>query len=86
METTLDDLGKVSILNDFPIRIGDRLLPGCGVPTNGMIDEVYMFGKALSANEVEQVYQAKGIDQVIAVQPQAKLAATWGSIKSDYVR
>ena len=87
MTLALDDLGEVSILNDFPFRIGDRLIPGCGVPANGAIDEVLVIKKALSAVEVALLHQAGGISQVIAaVQPQGKLATTWSAMKSGFAR
>lgn len=46
----------------------------------GIIDEVMIYNKALSAGEVEQIFEAKGLP----VQPQGKLAARWGEIKTSF--
>ena len=43
----------------------------------GIIDEVLIYNRALSANEVRQVFNAKGLP----VKPQDKLAIRWGQIK-----
>ncbi len=44
----------------------------------GIIDEVVIYNRAISANEVTQLYAAEGL----LVQPQGKLATRWGQIKS----
>lgn len=44
----------------------------------GLIDEVFIYNKALSAKEVKQNFQAKGL----AVAPAGKLATRWGQIKN----
>ena len=46
----------------------------------GIIDEVLIYNKALSANEVKQVFEAQGLP----VEPQGKLAARWGQIKASF--
>ena len=46
----------------------------------GIIDEVMIYSKALSADEVEQIFEAEGLP----VQPQGKLATHWGQIKSTF--
>ena len=46
----------------------------------GIIDEVLIYNKALSADEVEQIFEAEGLP----VQPQGKLATRWGQIKSAF--
>lgn len=43
----------------------------------GIIDEVVIYNKALSANQVKQLFAAEGLP----VQPQGKLATRWGDIK-----
>ncbi len=47
----------------------------------GIIDEVLIYNRALSADEVEQLFEA---DDLLAVQPQGKLATRWGQIKSAF--
>ena len=44
----------------------------------GLLDEYYLFGRALSADEIKQVMDG----EFLAVEPEDKLATTWGSIKS----
>ena len=44
----------------------------------GIIDEVMIYSKALSADEVEQIFEAEGLP----VQPQEKLATYWAQMKS----
>ena len=44
----------------------------------GLIDEVVIYNRALSANEVEMLYKSEGLPVV----PRGKLATRWGEIKS----
>jgi hypothetical protein len=44
----------------------------------GLLDEYYIFGRALSADEINQLKDGG----FLAVEPTDKLATTWGSIKS----
>ena len=46
----------------------------------GIIDEVLIYNKALSEDEVEQIFEANGLP----VQPQDKLATRWGQIKTSF--
>lgn len=46
----------------------------------GIIDEVMIYNKALSADEVEQIFEAEGLP----VEPQGKLATRWGEIKTSF--
>lgn len=46
----------------------------------GMIDEVVIYDRALSENEVRQLYSAEGL----SVKPQGKLATHWGQIKMKF--
>lgn len=43
----------------------------------GLIDEVVIYNKALSANEVERLYRSEGLP----VEPNGKLATRWADIK-----
>ena len=43
----------------------------------GLIDEVVIYDRALSAKEVKQNFESKGL----AVNPAGKLAARWAEIK-----
>ncbi len=44
----------------------------------GIIDEVLIYNKAVTANEVKQLFTAQGL----LVHPQGKLATRWGQIKA----
>ena len=46
----------------------------------GVIDEVVIYDRAISENEVRQLYAAEGLP----VQPQGKLATRWGQIKATH--
>ena len=46
-------------------------------PSGGLIDEVSIYDRTLSADEVEQNFKAEGL----AVNAAGKLALTWGGIK-----
>ena len=46
----------------------------------GLIDEVVIYNRALSANEVKQLFASEGLP----VQPQGKLATRWGEIKTKW--
>jgi len=45
---------------------------------DGLMDEYYLFARALSADEVKQLMDG----EFLAVEPEDKLATTWGNIKS----
>ena len=45
----------------------------------GLMDEFYMFARALSADEINAVMNG----ELLSVQPKDKLATTWGSIKNN---
>ncbi len=46
----------------------------------GLMDEFYMFKRALDADEIIALMEGQ-FGPFLAVQPQEKLAATWGGIK-----
>ena len=88
MNVMKENLGENTILNDVPVTVGSR--ENGGVPSRGIIDEVMIFKKALNAQEVQQIYQAKGVAEILGqpstVQPGGKLITTWSIIKSGYMR
>jgi hypothetical protein len=45
---------------------------------DGLMDEFYMFGRALSEAEIKEVMDG----EFLSVEPAGKLTTTWGSIKS----
>ena len=58
--------------------IGANLDGGEGYSA-GIVDEVMIYDRALSADEVEQNFEAEG---KIAVNSAGKAALTWGAIKA----
>jgi hypothetical protein len=71
---------------DEPVRIGWSQGRGGDVATlvyfDGIIDEVVLYDRALSATEVGQLMDV-GINGTTAVEPVDKLATTWSRIKAD---
>ena len=63
--------------NEASVTIGRRSIGG-GTLFNGMIDEVAIFNRALTADEVQEAMA--GIET--AVEPAGKSATTWASIKA----
>ena len=46
----------------------------------GLIDEVGIYNKVLTENEIKTNFNSQGL----AVSPQGKLAVAWGEIKGNY--
>lgn len=72
-------------------KIGGNIVPntdvlwlgrGAGPFLEGQMDEVRISNIARSAQEIQELMN-KGIEGVLAVKPQDKLATTWGKLKSD---
>jgi len=61
------------------LRIGATQVPHRFI--DGMLDEVMLYNRALSPEEVEML--ASGMDQtvILAVEPSGKLSSTWAAIK-----
>jgi hypothetical protein len=70
------------ILHNDPLVIGgdDR---GAGVQVKGIVDEVGLFNRALSEEDVRSIME-NGLRTATAVSLAAKLATTWGSIKEGH--
>ena len=66
---------------DTPILVGTGEAPGTH-PIEGIIDEVWVFNRALSEDEIKEIMD-KG-PEVISVEPKGKLATSWGSVKAEY--
>ena len=64
-----------------PVKIGTRGQGGQTFFTNGIIDEVMIVIRSLNEDEIEQHFNG-GNEEMLAVQPQGKLTATWGTIKA----
>ena len=81
METEVTSTGEVDIKpNDWPITLGVEANNLSGQQYIGLIDEVAIFNRELSANELEDIRQ-NGISVSSAVDSIGKLASTWGSLK-----
>jgi len=82
MEKEVNSTGNVDIKpNDLPIRLGCEANPAKGQQYVGMIDEIAIFNRELSASEIKNIFE-KGI--VAATSPVAfkgKMAVMWGALK-----
>ena len=66
-----------SISSDARFTIGQVRVPGWPIWFDGLIDEVAVYNRALSEDEISQNFAENGL----AVQPTDKLPQTWGAIK-----
>lgn len=71
--------GPVMIWNDNPLEFGGRRT-GANV-YKGLLDELLVYDRALTENEVVKVMNSKNI---LAVDAAGKLATTWGELKVEY--
>ena len=73
--------------NDSPLYIGTDSCNNCGYEGTITLDEVAIFNRALSKNEVEAAMkEGLGNLGVTAVQASDKLSTTWASIKREISR
>ena len=81
MEKQVNSTGGVDIKpNDWPIWLADVARPQETQQYLGMIDEVAVFNRELSENEIQDVFQ-NGITVSSPVEFEEKLAVTWGMLK-----
>ncbi|MFC1713839.1 LamG domain-containing protein [Candidatus Poribacteria bacterium] len=81
MEREVASTGDVDIKpNDWPITLGVEANNLSGQPYTGLIDEVAIFNRELSADELADIQQ-NGIPVSSVVNSGGKLAATWGALK-----
>ena len=66
--------------NDINVHVGDD---GKGNKGAGTIDELVIFQRALTAEEVKILYE-EGVEPFLAVAPMGKLTITWSQIKSQF--
>jgi len=64
--------------NELSLSIGGRL--NSGQDFKGTIDEVYLYNRELSVDEIKRLME--GHEKAFAVAPGGKLAVTWGDLKS----
>jgi hypothetical protein len=78
------DKGHAGTLGgDHELNVGQRT--GGGLNVTGSVDEVAIFNVALGEADVVMAYEdglGTAIGIITAVQPEGKLAATWGALKS----
>ncbi len=74
---------KLPKFKEVTIYIGAGENPNVHKVEDAIIDEVALYNKALSEKEINESMN-KGIPGVLAVEPQGKLAVTWGKIKSNF--
>ena len=64
--------------NEVNVRVGDD---GKGNKGAGTIDELVIFQRALTAEEIKILYE-EGVEEFLAVAHTGKLTTTWGNIKN----
>jgi len=67
----------VDLSNDVPLAIGRHT----GEFLNGVVDEVAVWRRPLSAEEVKKTMKGDILKNMLAVTSSEKLAATWGELK-----
>ena len=77
-EVQNDPLSGKLVTNDDYLGIGFR--QGSSHYWKGMLDDMAVFSRALSADEVKDIMD-NGLESLMAVQPNDKLATMWGKIK-----
>jgi len=81
LESQVTSAGEVDIKpNDWPIRLGVEANDSKGQQYLGLIDEVAIFNRELSENEVQDILN-NGITTSSPVESSGKLTTTWGDIK-----
>jgi len=73
--------GMVGYEGDPHFTIGERSFPALGEPFGGMIDEVALFSRVLSAAEVADAMANGVATGATAVEPAGKLSTTWAWLK-----
>ena len=84
IDGVLDGEGKIDgdiVPNNDVLWLGR----GAGPFLEGRMDEVRISNIARSEEEIQELMN-KGIEGVLAVRPQDKLATTWGKLKSDFAK
>ena len=71
-----------AIGNDINVLVGDD---GKGNKGAGVLDELSIFNRALTAEEAKTIYE-DGVAPFLAIAPTEKLTATWGNIKREVAR
>ena len=77
-EASKQDIGKVKIRPGGKVLIGAYRTAGDMVAFKGLIDNVRIYNRGLSKDEIKQNFADKGISVVNSTD---KLAITWGKIK-----
>ena len=67
---------------DAPLMLGTEEPPALNRYYNGDIDEFALFNRGLSQDEIKEIQG--GIQEILAVDPDAKLPMTWGLLKRRY--
>ena len=67
---------------DAPLMLGTEEPPNLNRYYNGDIDEFALFNRGLSQDEIKEIQG--GIQEILAVEPTAKLSTTWGTLKQKY--
>ncbi|HIE29218.1 TPA: LamG domain-containing protein [Candidatus Poribacteria bacterium] len=69
---------KTTVGNDVNVHVGDD---GKGNKGAGAIDELVIFSRPLTAEEIKILYE-EGVEPFLGIAPTGKLATTWSLLKS----
>ncbi|MFC1716045.1 LamG domain-containing protein [Candidatus Poribacteria bacterium] len=64
---------------DSTLRIGATQVPHRFI--DGMLDEVLLYNRALSADEIKELNKGPDATTILSVEPIAKLVTTWGALR-----
>ena len=75
------DSDKPVVASPSHFRIGNWVLGSRG--WNGVVDEAFIFERALSQEEIRTIMN-QGLARARPVNPNDKVATSWGKIKTSY--
>lgn len=78
-EDPIPGAGAIDVTNEPSLDIGYRRTSSASWYSGG-IDELFVFDRVIDENEVKQIMN--GFADMLAVEPGAKLATSWGNLKN----
>jgi len=77
------DTLSLAVKTDEPLRIGAR---GTGAKFRGLVDDVRIYGRELTADEALRLASSESIGQLLAISPEARTAAQAQQAESYFLR
>jgi hypothetical protein len=82
LNETKDDTITGTIANDTDLYIGARK-PGNTILLKGILDEIAIYSRVLTTDEIEAAVQGNIPDISMAVDPRSDLVTVWGRLKTE---